>query len=60
MTSHYEIVLFTTAEDEYARHFYKLFNERTKGTLSGVLSRQHCIHLYKNIFFKDLTVVADR
>lgn len=60
MGRHYEIVLFTAAEKSYAEAFVEYFNMHTDGAISSLLSREHCIHIYKGVYFKDLRIVMNR
>lgn len=60
MEKHYELVLFTAAERYYAEAFYDYFNLRADGAFTTLLHREHCIHIYKGLYFKDLRVVQNR
>lgn len=35
-------------------------NDRTNGSLSQLLCRDDCIHVYKTLFFKDLRIISNR
>lgn len=60
MSQLYELVLFTAADKYYAEAFFEFLNLQSNGAISQFLCRDHCIHLYKKVFVKDLRVVSNR
>lgn len=60
MSSIFEVVLFTTAEKQYAEAFFDYLNSRSDNSISSFLSRENCIHIYKGLYLKDLRTIINR
>lgn len=60
MAELYELVLFTASEKKYAEAFYEYINARTDNSLSFLLCRDNCIHIYKSLYFKDFRIITNR
>ena len=56
----FDLILFTAAEENYAKAFFDFFNERANNVLKEYLCRDFCIKAYKNIFFKDIRIIRSR
>ena len=55
----FEIIIFTSADDQYAKQVYDYFNG-TNGYLSGLFTKTSCIALKEGYIVKDLRIFADR
>jgi CTD small phosphatase-like protein 2 len=59
MAELFEIVVFTAAEESYAREAVELLDPKGK-LIKKLISRAHCVPLPSGEYTKDLRVIADR
>jgi Dullard-like phosphatase family protein len=59
LSTKYEILIFTAAEESYAQEAVALLDPKGR-FVSRLLTRQHCIRIGEDVLVKDLRILGDR